>query len=233
MKRQQATPRAEQAYANLREAIIEQALAPGMKLPEDVIGAHFGVSRTLARAALVRLHGEGLVDIQPNRSATVAHPTIEEAKDVFAVRRNLERLVVQAVMARWNKTIEAALKAHLAKEEAAAPQGTSLSGRLAGDFHIKLAEHSGNHVLQRYLTELVSRCSLILALYGRPHSSECSVNEHRELIKAFASKDSARAMDLMDHHLGAVEERALLLGQANAPLALGEILKRRFPKSSK
>lgn len=233
MKRQERTPRAELAYVKLREAIIEQALTPGMKLPEDVIGAHFGVSRTLARAALVRLHAEGLVDIHPKRSATVARPSIEEAREVFAVRRNLEALVVQAVMARWSKAIEADLKAHVAQEDAALPQGHALCARLAGDFHIKLAEHSGNHVLQRYVTELVSRCSLILALYGRPHSSECSVNEHRELIKALASKDSARAMGLMDHHLGAVEERALLLGQSSAPLALDEILKRRFPNPSK
>jgi hypothetical protein len=32
---------------------------------------------------------------------------------------------------------------------------------------------SGNALLERYMFELVSRCSLILALYSRPHSSEC------------------------------------------------------------
>jgi len=32
------------------------------------------------------------------------------------------------------------------------------------------------------VSEVVSRCSLILALYGRPHSSECGMNEHRDDI---------------------------------------------------
>jgi DNA-binding GntR family transcriptional regulator len=219
----------ETAYLKLREAIIEQALAPGMKLPEEVIGAHFGVSRTLARAALVKLQGEGLVDIRPKRSATVAHPTIEEAKEVFAVRRNLEHQVVPLVMARWTKQIEAELKAHVALEAAAVAKGNPVSIRLAGEFHIKLAEKSGNRVLQRYITELVSRCSLILALYGRPHSSECAVNEHNDLIRSLGRGDLQSATELMDHHLGAVEERALLLSATTEQPVLEDILRNRFP----
>ena len=39
--------RAESVYRALRRAIIEQALKPGMKLPEDSIGERLGVSRTL------------------------------------------------------------------------------------------------------------------------------------------------------------------------------------------
>ena len=47
--------RSDTAYHALRQAIIEQALKPGAKLPEDEIGNHFGMSRTLVRAALARL----------------------------------------------------------------------------------------------------------------------------------------------------------------------------------
>ena len=39
----------------LRRAIIEQALEPGAKLPEDSLGERFGVSRTIARHALGQL----------------------------------------------------------------------------------------------------------------------------------------------------------------------------------
>mgnify|MGYP002040719106 FL=1 len=44
--------RTEIVYKNLRQAIIEQALLPGDKLPEDVIGERFGVSRTIVRGVL-------------------------------------------------------------------------------------------------------------------------------------------------------------------------------------
>ena len=58
--------RAQGVYRALRRAIIEQALKPGMKLPEDTIGEKLGVSRTLVREAFGRLAIEGLVELKPN-----------------------------------------------------------------------------------------------------------------------------------------------------------------------
>ena len=37
--------RADTAYQALRQSIIEQALPPGTRLPEDVIGSQFGMSK--------------------------------------------------------------------------------------------------------------------------------------------------------------------------------------------
>lgn len=48
-------------YRALRHAIIEQALAPGAKLPEDAIGERFGASGTIVRSALGQLAAEGLL----------------------------------------------------------------------------------------------------------------------------------------------------------------------------
>ncbi len=55
-----------------------------------------------------------------------------------------------------------------------------------------------------------SRSGLILAIYGRPHSSECAVSEHRAVIDALTAGDAATAIDVMDHHLAAVADRALI-----------------------
>jgi DNA-binding GntR family transcriptional regulator len=57
--------RADLACQALRQAIIEQALPPGTKLPEDELGKRFAMSRTLVRAALAQLQSEGLVDAPP------------------------------------------------------------------------------------------------------------------------------------------------------------------------
>ena len=89
-----AATRAAAIYRALRHAIIEQALEPGAKLPEDAIGERFGVSRTLVRHALGQLAAEGLVELRRNRGAAVARPSWDEARDIFDVRRGLERLVV-------------------------------------------------------------------------------------------------------------------------------------------
>lgn len=221
--------RAESVYRALRRAIIEQALKPGIKLPEDSIGEQLGVSRTLVREAFGRLAVEGLVELKPNRGASVAYPTLEEARDVFEVRRGLERLVAENLAGRLTAAQAAELEAHVEQEQKAHEQDGPESIRLSGEFHIKLATMTGNALLLRYVQEASSRCSLILAIYGRPHSSECAVSEHRQLIEALRAGDATRASDLMDHHLRAVVTRALLTPRVErdirdvlAPYALSE-----------
>ena len=58
----------------LRQAIIEQALKPGTKLPEDSLGECFGVGRTIARQALARLTAEGLVEHRRNKGPRLRPP---------------------------------------------------------------------------------------------------------------------------------------------------------------
>ncbi|NIX78324.1 GntR family transcriptional regulator [Microvirga terricola] len=204
------SPRGKSVYEGLRRAIIEQALMPGDKLTEDLIGERFGVSRTIVRAALARLNAEGLVDLPPNKGAAVAQPSLSEAHDIFEARACVERQVLTRLVERITDKDIQLLEQHLAFEAKANSNDGPASIRLAGEFHILLAELSGNSVLTRYVDELVSRCSLILALYSRPHSSECSVNEHQQIISALRARDASLAIKTMDHHLHAITERALL-----------------------
>ncbi|RBL84644.1 GntR family transcriptional regulator [Streptomyces cavourensis] len=203
--------RTEIVYKNLRQAIIEQALLPGDKLPEDVIGERFGVSRTIVRGVLTRLFSEGLVDLRPNRGAAVARPSLEEAHDIFEARRCLERDVARRLVLHVTDAGLARLEQHVAQEEAARSRNSvNESIRLSGEFHILMAELSGNAVYARYVNEIVSRCSLILALYGRPHSSECAVSEHREIVASLRARDEKHVLHLLEHHLESVTARALL-----------------------
>lgn len=222
-----STPsRSDVAYLALRQAIIEQALTPGAKLPEDELGRHFGMSRTLARAVLARLQAEGLVETSHKKTARVACPSLEEARAVFGVRRALEREVVRLVAERWTPAFGAELEGHVRDEEQARERHDErLSIRLAGEFHLRLATMAGNPLLERYVSETVSRCSLILALHGRPHSSECGIQEHRQVIEALRAGNAEAASRIMDHHVGAVEARALIQDPDRAP-DLGEILHR-------
>ncbi len=217
--------KADVAYLALRQAIIEQALTPGTKLPEDPLAEQFEISRTLVRAALARLASEGLIEVGNKRTATVAQPSLDEARAVFEVRRCLEAEVVRLACERWQAAWRAPLEAHVRQEQAAAKAGqANVSIRLAGEFHIHLARLSGNPLLTRYLSEVTTRCSLILAVYGRPHSSDCAVNEHRTLIDAMARRDSPTAMRLMAEHLAGIEDRALIPRTVRQDQDLGSIL---------
>ena len=205
----------------LRRAIIEQALKPGMRLPEDTVGEQFGVSRTIVRHALVRLENEGLVVTRRNRGAFVAEPSKEEAQHVFEVRRCLEKEVIRILCRRMPGSGFDRLEAHVRSEESVKGKDGPVSIRLAGEFHVLLAELTGNDVLARYVSEVVTRGSLIMSMYARSHSSDCAVDEHSQIIEAIRAEDEARAMEIMEHHLVAVADRAELSAQ---PASIQSIL---------
>jgi DNA-binding GntR family transcriptional regulator len=221
------SPRIDIAHEALKQAILERALQPGTKLPEDEIGAHFSMSRTLVRAVLARLAAEGLVDIRPKRTATVAQPTLAEARDVFEVRRALEAEVVRLVVKRWKPSFGAELEGLVREEDAArARHEDLLAGRLAGEFHIRMAKLSGNLLLEKYMSELVTRCSLILAVYGAPHAHDHGDNEHAEILAALRAGDAGKAVARMEVHMGEVERRALHEEEPAESPALGDVLSR-------
>lgn len=208
MNEQKQSTTTDAVYDLLCRAIIEQALQPGMRLPEDMVGEQFGVSRTIVRHALVRLETKGLVVSRRNRGAFVAEPSLEEAQQIFQVRRCLETEVIRTGVRTLSESSFEELDAHVRREQAVRGKDGPVSIRLAGEFHILLAHLSGNDVLARYVAEVVLRCSLIMAMYARSHSSDCAVDEHSQIVLALRNRDVETAISLMEHHLGAVAERA-------------------------
>jgi DNA-binding GntR family transcriptional regulator len=195
----------------LRRAIMEQALEPGAKLPEDALGERFGVSRTIARYALGQLASEGLVELRRNRIAVVVTPSWQDARDAFDIRMELERLVVRQIAGQLSKAQIARLKAHVDAESDAREGPNAVSIRLATEFHILLATMTNSPILVRYVSEIAYRCCLTLSLYSRPHSSECGISEHLAIIEALEKGDAVTAMSLMHSHLDSVANRALVV----------------------
>jgi DNA-binding GntR family transcriptional regulator len=190
---------------SLTRAIVEHRLHPGTKLAEQKLADHFGVSRTLVRQALFQLTQNRLIRMEPARGAFVATPSVEEAKQVFEVRRMLEIEMTRQFVRQVTPSKIKALQAHVAEERKAVEQ-QDVPGRteLLGDFHVRMAELLGNEVLADMLRDLISRCALITLMYQSSHGAEHSNDEHQALVKALAAKDEARAVQLMDEHLSHV-----------------------------
>ena len=87
-------PSDDEIHQRFIEAIIDQRLLPGTKLVEDKLGQAFGVSRTRVRQVLIRLAQEQVVTLEPNKGATVAQPSIEDAREVFEARALVEAVLV-------------------------------------------------------------------------------------------------------------------------------------------
>ncbi len=195
----------------LAAAIGEGALKPGIKILEDAIADHFGVSRTVVRGALGVLESDHLLERKKNRGTFVAEPGIEEAKALFEARRKLEHVILELVMDRATIDELDALEKLTDEEEHIHHHGDEKSKTvLSGKFHVVLADLGGNAVMTEMLSKIVARLSLVMSLYEEERKDDCGADHHRLIVTALKAKDLAKAQQLMDHHLADIEGRVRL-----------------------
>lgn len=199
-------------YERVISAILDHRLPPGTKLVEDKLASAFGVSRTRIRPVLVRLANEQVVTLTPNRGATIAQPTEQEAREVFQVRRLIEPSLVELFIARATDADMQRLKTCIDDEEAARKAGDMRRAiRLSGEFHSLIAQGAEHQTLARILREMTSRTTLILMTYSSAHEYErqdatsCGCDEHRALLDAIRLRDPREAAVRMREHLTRLE----------------------------
>ncbi|WP_250467870.1 GntR family transcriptional regulator [Caballeronia sp. GAFFF2] len=193
-------------YERLMNAIAEHRLHPGTKLAEDRLAAIFGVSRTVVRAVLQQLSHELVVTIVPNRGAFIASPTVEEARELFEARRQIELPVIEKVCRSATKKDIASLRAHVAREEDARKRNDRRTAvRLSGEFHVLLAQLGGNRFIERTMRGLQMLTCLTILLYNAPTSEACPHDEHARLIDALEAGNVKLAQKLMVEHLAHIE----------------------------
>ena len=204
-------------YNEVLDAILDRRLNPGVKLKEDELSDIFAVSRTVVRRALLRLSHDRIVDIQPNRGATVIRPDPDKAREILSVRRLIEGAVIaeatQAATAESLKVLERCVED---ERDEVRRQHAGAGLRLSGDFHIRLAAMSGNATLMGYLKELVPQTSLIISMYQTPHHTLCSHQEHFDIVEVMKRGDAKEARAIMDRHLQHIEDK-LDLADARVP----------------
>ncbi|WP_153448354.1 GntR family transcriptional regulator [Vibrio algicola] len=189
-------------YCYIFDAILEQRLPPNTKLNEESLSEIFGVSRTIIRRALLRLSLEQVVDIKPNKGATVSAPTIEDAIQILKAREITELAVTELATENCNQVQLQVLRNLVTSEnEAIANNDIGKGIRLSGEFHIELAKMAKNAPLLHFLRSLVSQTSLLIAQYEGSNNSNCSQDEHSNLLNAIEAGNKEEALHLMDHHM--------------------------------
>lgn len=208
-------------------AIAERRLRPGARLKEEELSDIFGVSRARVRQALALLERDGLVRLQPNRGAFVPAPGIEEAADVLFARRAIERRIVNRLAAAVTAGDIARLRAHVLHEQDAR-HGSDVAQiiRLSGGFHLLLATLLGADFLEVMLKELISRSTLITAIYRNEAHSNCGPDEHAQIIDALERGDAQAAVAAMSQHLDHIEAELVLDPDRNSDPDLRSALRR-------
>ena len=196
----------QEIYERIYSAISERRLLPGTKLNEERLAEAFQSGRARIREVLARLSQEMLVELHANRGAFVASPSPRDLRDVFEMRRALERAIVAQLTTQFGGQPVVVLRNHIDDEDRARAAGDRATlARLTGDFHVRMALITENKMFGDNLRRLATLTSLAISQYDSLATSACPPDEHAKLVEAIESGDVRRAERLMLEHLDHVE----------------------------
>ena len=217
---------ASRIVAEVREALFEKRYRPGDFLgTEKDLAARHGVSRMVARDALRTLEALGIVDISRGAGggARITHGNPQLFAEGLAVQLELAEIDREEILAAQG-AIEA-LAAELAARRSSAAEISRLKElieeaegllddldaftRSSLQFHLGVAEASGNRVLHYQLISLqhVSWPNRNRTL-NRPVAKKI-LDAHRKLVALIEARDAPGARAFMAAHVGMIRERRM------------------------
>jgi DNA-binding GntR family transcriptional regulator len=210
----------------LEHAIVSGDIPPGTVLRQEQLSEQYAVSRTPVREALRRLAALGLVSFEPNRGVRVRTPSLDELREAFLIRAELESLATEVAATRFGPTeledLEAAEDrfAELTDRVRAATRDDERRRALVGEW--VRANHAFHDVIYRAAAmPLVERVAKTMrfsgsAVWNPPDAREldelyrANETQHRAIIAALRAGSPAGARSLAREHVlssGALLER--------------------------
>ncbi len=196
----------ERVERRLRLDILAGTIGPCTVFSVPALARTLGISTTPVREALLHLTADGLLQPLRNRGFRVVDPTLDELRNLFEVRVQLEASAFAKVV-RAGPDAAGDLIAQ-ADEIARAVEDDDVPAYLAADraFHEELLSRAGNPVLTGIVMKLRDRMRLygIRSAAGRARQWE-SVAEHHRIVDLVRGRVEADATALMTGHIMAWE----------------------------
>lgn len=181
----------------LTNAILEHSLQPGTKLCEQALAEVFGVSRTVARQAVILLETEGLVETERHRGAFVSKPDFDEALEICEALVMIEQAAAAHLVRHLSETEWSELKCRAAEGPQERP-GASWPSH-DRDFHSLLVGLTGNTVAQSIHARLLRRMELVRS---SDHNADAQVLAERncKMVDLLARGQFRQAASMIDRH---------------------------------
>jgi DNA-binding GntR family transcriptional regulator len=209
----------EQATMLIRQAILSGQYGPGERIKVPELVGQFGFSAMPLREALRKLEGEGLVEIEPNRGATVRGFDRGFIEDLYELNAELQLLALRRAARTMTIDKLDELDARAAAYERAVVAGDLEAGlRLNRELHARLVEIGGNREALRMFQrgwELISAFRLRFG-YGKGRQLGLA-REHRLLLDALRRGDLQLAETVIRmQHAASVEDLFSQLDESGA-----------------
>jgi DNA-binding GntR family transcriptional regulator len=194
---------AEVAYQNIRRRILDNVWSPGYQALEQEIAVQLGMSRTPVHEALMRLAGEGLVEVAPRRGMRVLPVSPTDMKEIYQILTALESMAAELLATRKPSATE--LKPLIAAtkdmEKALRLDDLDAWARADESFHEKLALMAGNKLLSDAVMSFWDRAhrARMFTLRLRPKPVN-STQEHMALVERLQQGDAPGAAVVNREH---------------------------------
>lgn len=188
----------------LRQSIVTGELELGQPLSERALAERLNVSKTPVREAIAQLRVEGLVLVYPQRGAYVFTPTNANVIEMCELRQALESAALKMAIERHPEETAKALEAIVARM-AHAQKNNLRAAYLKEDslFHEAFFSCCGNSLMRETYDMQAGKISALRThLASRPGHTVSSFAEHQAILKAVEKRDPARALAILDTHIG-------------------------------
>ena len=181
-------------YDTLRDEILNLVLQPGEPIDEIGLAERLSMSRTPIREALVRLAGDGLVTLLPNRCTVVSQIDFPNLHHFFDALTLMYRVTTRLAAQFHDAGDLQAIRARQAIfAEAVIAGDTAGMIQLNRDFHVAIAEAGRNPYYLQLFSRLLDEGRRILRLYYYPSFEPALphpyIQEHEAIIAAVAARD--------------------------------------------
>lgn len=194
-------------YEVLRRQIISMELVPGAVLDEAGLSRDFKLSRSPIREAIIRLAGEGLVTVLPNRSTIVSTLDLQALPSFLDALELIQRAVTRLAAIHWTQDqFERIQQFSLEFERALDAKDTGQTLSANYNYHMAIAEAARNKYLKLLYGRLLDEGKRLLRMNFSVeadlarHGSSALVQEHRDITEAIAARDADRAEELGYQH---------------------------------
>ncbi|MEQ8654076.1 MAG: GntR family transcriptional regulator [Kiloniellales bacterium] len=187
----------------LRLLIVEGDLAPGSKISEKDLSDLFAVSRTPLREALKVLAREGLVELSPNRGASVAALTLNDLEEAFPVMGALEALSGElACRAITDRELASVERHHSAMLDAYEKRDMPIYFKHNQAIHQSILEAARNPTLEQMQNALAGRIRRARYMANMSDARWAkAVAEHETILEALKARDGERLAAILKQHL--------------------------------
>jgi GntR family transcriptional regulator, rspAB operon transcriptional repressor len=190
----------------LRRAIIDLELPPGVRLSEQDLATRLGVSRQPVREALIALAKMRLVEILPQRGTSVVKISVAKMMEARFVREAIEVAVVRRACEAFDPEARERIAHLLDTQRQAATDGDHHSFRRYDEmFHMALATGAGCPMAWHTVEDIKAHMDRVclLTLPGADAMLPL-VEQHRDIMAAVDAQNSDGAEGAMRHHLSAI-----------------------------